>query len=158
MGVHWQGNIHALRAGDQRLGRMQHTDVKVTIGQHYTALVGARHPIVARLAARPLKIVDHAKREACLPRSLQPGADGSPPIFGEIGSLEPIAIVRVCPVHAVFHHQTNLPADLLCLHLAVPEPKRADAIFAVRIRKGFVERLETDRGRCGVRRHRPCIP
>ena len=114
--------------------------MELGIGFDHVALVDARHPIIARLTAGPLKLVDHAERKSGFLGGLQASAQCLPPLFRQIASLEAIAIVGIGAVDAMLNHLANLASQLLARQGAVPKPKRPDAVFPVRIEELLVKR------------------
>src|SRR5208282_5359363 len=94
------------------------------IAFNHVAFVDPRHPIIARFAAGPLKLVDHAEGKSRLLGRLQAPAQGLPPLFRQITSLEAVAIVGIGAVNAMLNHLANLTSQLLARQGAVPKPER----------------------------------
>ena len=116
--------------------------MELGIGFNHVALVDARHPIIARLTAGPLKLIDHAEGKSGFLGGLQSPAQRLPPLFRQIASLEAVAIVGIGAVNAMLNHLANLASQFLARQGSIPKPKRPDAVFPVGIEELLVKRRQ----------------
>ena len=131
--------VQGLWAGDMLFSLAQALHVECRIRFDDQALLRSGLPVVASLAAGPLKLIDQAKGEAEFVRGLEGFADNLPPGFGEVGRLQAVAIVRIRAVHAVLDHPLHLPPEFLRVERPVPKPERTNAVLATGIEKLAVE-------------------